>query len=604
MFLGNHRSTLLALLVVPILVLTSTAPARAAVIRVEVEDYIPGGQNVGYYDTTPGNIGGSTYRAGDDVDLYDTASASNGHSIGSVATGEWLKYDLNAPQAGSYVVVGAFATDGYPGSRTIEIAGTNLGNISVLNTGGWSNFQRVVFPAAVQLSAGSQEFKSTANSLAHNLDYFEFISAAPAPGSFEAEDFVDFYDHTGSNPSGPEIAAGGSGGFNVAEVYTGEWLSYYADVTAPGHYWLRGRAATTLSGRQLDVQVDGVNQGTMNIANTGGWATFRPTSVVHLPDLTPGFREIKLVANTTGQNLDMFDIIRRPVAPESFEAEDFLDYQGANLAIAAGGSGGEHVGNIYTNYYMTYEFEVPAPGYYGLRGYAATALTGLQSHLELDGNNVGNIDVPATGGWTNFAPAPVVYLDGATPGVHQLKLVAHNSGQNWDKFDLIQLQPVLAGTVIEAESYSLYNDVDHPTDPNPNGPDVLSGGSGQMIGYIYSGEWLAYDVYVPHGGSYQLYASLAVPEAYAPDTLGIQIDGVGIGEINFGATGGFNTFQEFRLPGQVFLSAGYHEIRVLANTDVFNFDYLHLQVPEPSALVLSVLGFGTVGLLLLRRRRR
>ncbi len=592
MFTGYHRSISLALLVGSILILTTTATARAAVIRVEVEDYIPGGQNVGYYDTTPGNTGGSMYRAGDDVDIADNAAASNGHSVGYVATGEWLKYDLAAPQAGSYAVVGAFATGGYPGSRTIEIGGVNLGNINVPDTSGWSNFQRVLFPAAVQLSAGTQEFKSTANTSSHNMDYFEFLSAATAPGSFEAEDFTDFHD---TSSTSPEIAAGGSGGYYVWNFFAGEWLSYYVDVPTAGHYSLRGRIASDLSGHTLDVQVDDVSQGNLTIPDTNGWSNFRPTPALALPDLTPGIHELKLVANHTGQNVDMFDIIRRPVAPESFEAEDFLDYQGANLAIAAGGSGGEHVGNISPNYYMAYDIEIPAAGYYGLRGYAATALAGLQSHVELGGNNIGNIDVPNTGGWTNFAPAPVVYLDGATPGVHQLKLVAHDGGQNWDKFDLIPLQPVVGDTVIEAESFSLYNDTD------PNGPKVSAGGSGQIIGYIYSGEWLVYDVYAPNAGRYSVYASLAVPDTYSPDTLGIEVDGVRVGQIDFGDTGGFGVYREFGMPGMLFLDAGYHEIRLLADTSVFNIDYLRLQVPEPSALSLALLA---MAMIMLSGRRR
>lgn len=67
-----------------------TAPCR-----IEAENYDYGPNGFSYYDTTPGNSGG-TYRS-DDVDI--SQMSGGGYNIGYVADGEWLKYTVNFPES-------------------------------------------------------------------------------------------------------------------------------------------------------------------------------------------------------------------------------------------------------------------------------------------------------------------------------------------------------------------------------------------------------------------------------------------------------------------------------------------------------------------------
>ena len=54
-----------------------------ASIRIEAENYKPGGQGVSYYDRSSGNAG-RTYRS-DDVDIQATTDVGGGFNVG------WIK---------------------------------------------------------------------------------------------------------------------------------------------------------------------------------------------------------------------------------------------------------------------------------------------------------------------------------------------------------------------------------------------------------------------------------------------------------------------------------------------------------------------------------
>lgn len=57
---------------------------------VQAEDFDNGGQNVAYYDATPGNAFGSFYRTQTDVDIGPLATG--GYHLGVIAAGEWTRY--------------------------------------------------------------------------------------------------------------------------------------------------------------------------------------------------------------------------------------------------------------------------------------------------------------------------------------------------------------------------------------------------------------------------------------------------------------------------------------------------------------------------------
>ena len=77
-------------------------------IRIEAEDYAPGGQGISYLDAGLGNVGGA-YRS-DDVDIQPTSDVGDGFNVGWTNSGEWLTYDLDLPEGGTYDLVARVAT--------------------------------------------------------------------------------------------------------------------------------------------------------------------------------------------------------------------------------------------------------------------------------------------------------------------------------------------------------------------------------------------------------------------------------------------------------------------------------------------------------------
>ena len=62
---------------------------------IEAEDYDTGGQDVAWFDTTPGNQGGA-YRE-DDVDIENSTT---GNVVAFVKSSEWLTYSVNVQRPG------------------------------------------------------------------------------------------------------------------------------------------------------------------------------------------------------------------------------------------------------------------------------------------------------------------------------------------------------------------------------------------------------------------------------------------------------------------------------------------------------------------------
>jgi len=111
-----------------IVVTVSAAPAISIPGRIQAEDYGWGGEGNSYHDTTAGNAGGQ-YRC-DDVDVSNAGDIGAGHCVSHIVNGEWLKYDIDVTQAGSYDLTARVAPNGV-GSATFHI---ELGGVDVTGT--------------------------------------------------------------------------------------------------------------------------------------------------------------------------------------------------------------------------------------------------------------------------------------------------------------------------------------------------------------------------------------------------------------------------------------------------------------------------------------
>ena len=105
-----------------------------------LSDYLPGGEGVGYHDTDATNEGGA-YRS-DGVDVGASGLGAVPWSIGWTKAGEWLAYGVDA-EAGTYTVELQTTSQGVGGRIALEVDGKRVGTATVPDTGGWGAWRGV-----------------------------------------------------------------------------------------------------------------------------------------------------------------------------------------------------------------------------------------------------------------------------------------------------------------------------------------------------------------------------------------------------------------------------------------------------------------------------
>jgi len=152
-------------------------------------------------------------------------------------------------------------------------------------------------------------------------------TAAPwtVPGKIEGENFdkggegVAYHDEDPTNvsnyyrESGVDIDTDLAGGWAVAWIRSGEWLSYTVNVTTPGAYDVTFRVANVGTGSTFRLESNGVNKtGSIQVPNTGGWYTYADLVKTNI-SLQPG-RQVLRIVYEPGQpdhwwgNLNWFSI--------------------------------------------------------------------------------------------------------------------------------------------------------------------------------------------------------------------------------------------------------------------------------------------------------
>lgn len=97
------------------------------------------------------------------------------------------------------------------------------------------------------------------------------------------------------------------GGYNVAWIEAGEYLTYDFDITKAGKYDLVLRVATPAKdAKKVDVVIDGKTY-TASFSNTGGWQAYQDV-VVSDVNLSAGSKELRLDMKSGGFNFNYFEL--------------------------------------------------------------------------------------------------------------------------------------------------------------------------------------------------------------------------------------------------------------------------------------------------------
>ena len=246
-----------------------------------------------------------------------------GYTVGWINEGEWLTYDVDVPEDGTYQVVARVASNhNIDHSLNVSIDGQST-TVDFGSTGSWQAWSDAV-GGELELTAGTHELRLDLNSSGFNLNYLDLIT--PESIRVEAEDYLDdrysfeqtFYDTDYQNQGGGyrdrpvdiEPTSDISGGFNVGWIEAGEWLTYSVDIPYDGNYQVVGRVASDIdTSHSLDISIGG-QYTNLGFGDTGGWRSWTDVMGDDLY-LTAGTHEMRLDMNTSGFNVNYinFDFI-------------------------------------------------------------------------------------------------------------------------------------------------------------------------------------------------------------------------------------------------------------------------------------------------------
>jgi subtilisin family serine protease len=294
---------------------------RALPARIEAERYVR------FNETTSTNFGASGSPAcnrGDGVDIQATNDQNGQCSIGWSAAGEWLEYDVNVASAATFDAILRLGSGLNDKSVRLLVDGIDRGTRTAPNVG-WSSFgDREI--SSIFLGAGQHVVRVEFLTSDVNFNYIDIRLHTPItlPGRIEAENFDRFNESDAPNHGALNGSVQCDQGSSVDLYHTsdqngqcyvgwtqpGEWLEY--DVFAPqsGNFSYTLRAGSGASNKALRLVVDGVQQTSFVVANSGNWDTFQNySSSVHL---SAGNHVLRVLFETDDVNLNYIELAPSP----------------------------------------------------------------------------------------------------------------------------------------------------------------------------------------------------------------------------------------------------------------------------------------------------
>ena len=169
--------------------------ASAGGIIVQMEDYMQGGEGIGYSDIDNKNDN-TGYRT-DDAGVVKVGT--DGYGIGYTMAGEWFAYSVDVPCAGQYSVVARAATGNANASRFSVSADNVAGSVAVdvPSTGDWNTYTEVNGSGTIKLSQGANVIKVNFDESYINVDWIKLVSQdAQCPAAIAARPHLDLSNAT------------------------------------------------------------------------------------------------------------------------------------------------------------------------------------------------------------------------------------------------------------------------------------------------------------------------------------------------------------------------------------------------------------------------
>lgn len=350
-------------------------------------------------------------------------------------------------------------------------------------------------------------------------------------------------------------------GYNVGWTEDNEWMNYTVDVLTTGIYDLSFRCAngTAVSGF-LHVEIDGADvSGTVTIPGTGGWQIWKDFTANGIT-LPAGKHTMKIVFDKAGYNINAvkWTVSALPVVIRPMSATAVND---TTIRIAFNKSLDTSI--------------VPAVSDFTIN----SSISHPTSRVVYDPANANSVLI--------YAQNTIFYNETLTVNYSGSNLRSTDA----DKvpvfsamFVLNKITPryIIPGK-IESENYSIMSGIQTEI--------TTDTGGGLDVGYTNAGDFMKYPVFVQTTGNYDLTYRMAGNGGKASLYYDDATNSAFIGSVTFPATGGWQNWQDIKLP--VTLTAGAHTLKVAVDVEGFNLNYMNFAM-NTSALhsQLADAGFG------------
>jgi beta-glucanase (GH16 family) len=247
--------------------------------------------------------------------------------------------------------------------------------------------------------------------------------------------------------------------------------------------------------------------------------------------------------------------------PATIQAENYCSMNGVQLENTSDAGGGQNVGWIDANDWMTYRVNVPTAGSYKVSYRVASQSGGGSIRFEKAGGSpvYGTIGVPATGGWQTWQT--ISHNVNLSAGEQEVAIAVAAGGFN---INWISITPNTTSfsTTIQAESYSAMSGIQ---------TENCSEG-GLDVGWIDANDWLAYNsVTIPTAGTYRVLYRVASPNSSKTLRLEKDAGATQLGTVTIPNTGGWQNWAT--VAHNVTLPAGTYTLGIATATGGFNINY-------------------------------
>ncbi|GGE39424.1 carbohydrate-binding protein [Psychroflexus planctonicus] len=396
-----------------------------------LSDYDLGKNNHAYYDTvvadynlstgnfTAWNSGWSYRNDGVDIERNSDDINSNGHHIGFVNEGEWIKYTVDIEQTAVYKAKVRLATEETGCEFFLSIDDQEVSTTQVVSsTGGWTQFTTFEIDDII-LPQGEHSLKLHINNdTPANYSSIEF----ELTGNVEDLSLNALNGKTGEDEASVEIAISES---VLASSLDGIDGDFSLNVNGEERN-IESVTPHPTKDRTIILSVEGfLITGDEILASYSG-NTIQSESNKTLNTFTD------LVINNESPN--------RFVIPTLIEVEDYDFMIGMNLEDTEDEGGGQNFGFTDPGDYADYSIFVPEGGLYGIKFRVAGFNEGQIGLYTVDENDVETeltvVNTVITDGWQTWATVSDNLSIDEGPHKLRMKVLAGGFNFNWFEFDV------------------------------------------------------------------------------------------------------------------------------------------------------------------------